>query len=63
MHLNGEICENMILRAKLAGNRQIDRIVMFMKNEKKMPRALSAPAPGLYTWVIQEVINANTTVL
>ena len=32
MHLNVENCKNVILRAKVAGNGQIDRIIMFMKS-------------------------------
>ena len=43
MHLNGENCLNMITRAKLAGNGQMGKLLMFIKN---VPRGSSAPAPG-----------------
>ena len=63
MHLNGE---NRLLKCDLKGKtyRKMDRIVIhvFIKNgEKKiMPRALSAPAPGLYTYIYDHNIHRSS---
>ena len=54
MPLNGENCLNIILRAKLVGNGQMDRIFMFMK--KIVPRGLSAPAPEYMTLIFNHLL-------
>ena len=51
MHLNGE---NVILSESLAGNLQMDRILIILKKENG-PRASSAPALGLNTIIFKYV--------
>ena len=48
MHLNGENCLNIILRAKLAGKGQIDRISLFMKETKQLSSWGCLPLPWGY---------------
>ena len=50
MCLNGENFYKVINWEKLAVNDQCDRKVMFL-TKKNVPRGLSAPAPGLYTYI------------
>ena len=49
MCLNGENFYKVINWEKLAVNDQFDRKFMFLT--KYFPRGLSAPAPGLYTYI------------
>ena len=50
MCLNGENFNKVINWEKLAVNDQFDRKFMF-SIKKNVPRGLSAPAPGLFTYI------------
>ena len=50
MHLNGEKCQNVICREKLAGNGQMDLRLMIMK--KFGPQGSVCPHPGaIYMYI------------
>ena len=51
MCLNGENFYKVINWEKLAVNDQFDRKFMFLTTTKNVLRGLSAPAPGLYTYI------------
>ena len=57
MGLNGENFYKVINWKKLAVNDQFDRKLMFLT--KNVPRGLSAPAPGLYTYIWPLTIISN----
>ena len=55
MCLNGENFYKVINWEKLAVNDQFDRKFMFLP--KKCSQGLSAPAPGLYTYIYMAIIS------